>query len=252
MAQSRRILVGIKKVLDYNARPQVRPDGSGIASEGVKTSVNPFDEIALEEALRLRDKGVADEVVALTIGPADCVSQLRTALAMGANRAIHVSCVRPLDSLVVARTILKIVQREQPVLVLLGKQAVDDDNAQAGPMVAALWGRGQATFASAIEVSGERIRVTREIDSGQQVIELDLPAVVTADLRLNEPRYVKLPDIMRAKRQPIETVEFDELGIDSVQHQKATGYCVPPRRAAGVRVKDASELVSILKQRGLV
>ena len=196
----KRILIGIKRVVDYNVRIRVKPDGSGVITDGVKMSINPFDEIALEEALRIKERGGAEEVVVATVGPADCQPQLRTALAMGADRALHVQADGIIEPLVAARALLKLVEREQPLLVILGKQAIDDDNSQTGQMLAALWNRPQATFASKVELiageGGQKARVTREVDAGLETIEVDLPAVITTDLRLNEPRYVKLPDIM--------------------------------------------------------
>ena len=193
-----KILVGLKRVVDYNVRVRVKGDGSGIETEGVKMSINPFDEIALEEALRIKERGEATEIVVVSIGAGEAQQQLRTGLAMGADRAILVETTEMPDPLSCARALLEIVNRENPELVILGKQAIDNDNAQTGPMLAALWGRPQATFASKLEFSGNSVRVTREVDAGLDVIEVDLPAVVTADLRLNEPRYVKLPDIMKA------------------------------------------------------
>src|SRR5690606_13861446 len=209
----KRILVAVKRVVDFNIRIRVKPDNSGVMTEGVKQSLNPFDEIALEEALRLKEKGLADEVVVASIGPADVQNQLRTALAMGADRAVLVATGSPLEPLDAARTLLKLVERENPFLVLLGKQAIDDDNNQTGQMLAALWDRPQATFASKVEISGDTARVTREVDAGLETIEVDLPAVITADLRLNEPRFVKLPEIIKAKKKPLETLDFGALGI---------------------------------------
>ena len=192
----KRILVSIKRVVDYNVRIRVKPDGSGVITDGVKMSINPFDEIALEEALRIKEKGLAEEVIAVSIGPADCQQQLRTALAMGADRAIHVQTDAIIEPLTAAQLLKALADREQPMLAILGKQAIDDDCSQTGQMLAALWQRPQATFASKVEVDGETARVTREVDAGLETLEVDLPAVITTDLRLNEPRYVKLPDIM--------------------------------------------------------
>src|ERR1700681_318198 len=208
------ILVGIKRVIDYSVRIRVKPDGSGVVTDGVKMSINPFDEIALEEALRIKERGGAEEVVIATIGPADCQQQLRTALAMGADRALHIQADGVVEPLVAARALLKLIEREQPFLVILGKQAIDDDNSQTGPMLAALWNRPQATFASKIELAGGTAKVTREVDAGLETIEVDLPAVVTTDLRLNEPRYVKLPDIMKAKKKPLVALTLAELGVE--------------------------------------
>jgi len=247
-----KILVGYKRVVDANVRIQVKPDGSGVVTDGVKLSANPFDDIALEEALRLREKGVADEVVVITIGPADAQAHIRNGLAMGANRAIHVVTDDAIQPLTAARALLKLVEKEQPGLVLLGKQAVDDDCNQTGQMLAALWDRPQATFASKVEVDGAVARVTREVDAGLETIEIDLPGVITADLRLNEPRYTKLPDIMKAKSKPIETIELASLGIESGDHLRTTHYAAPPKRSKGVMVKDVAELVSALKAKGLL
>ena len=210
-----KILVAYKRVVDYNVRIQVKPDGSGVVTDGVKLSANPFDEIALEEALRLRDKGVATEVIVATIGPADAQAHLRNGLAMGANRAIHVVSTEAVQPLAAARVLLKLVEKEQPGLVILGKQAIDDDASQTGQMLATLWGRPQATFASKVEVAGEKATVTREVDAGLETLEVDLPAVVTTDLRLNEPRFIKLPDIMKAKSKPMESIPFADLGVEA-------------------------------------
>jgi electron transfer flavoprotein beta subunit len=240
--------------VDYNVRIQVKPDGTGVVTEGVKLSPNPFDEIALEEALRLRDKGVATEVVVATIAPADAQAHLRNGLAMGANRAIHVvvdagTDVQPLTA---ARTLLKLVEREQPDIVILGKQAIDDDANQTGQMLATLWGRPQATFASKVDVEGGKATVVREVDAGLETLEVDLPAVITTDLRLNEPRFIKLPDIMKAKSKPLETLAFADLGVEPGAGLKTTSYAAPAKRSKGIMVKDAAELVSVLKQRGLL
>ena len=247
-----KILVGYKRVVDFNVRIQVKPDGSGVVTDGVKLSANPFDDIALEEALRLRDKGVASEVVIATIGPADAQAHLRNGLAMGANRAIHVVTGEPVQPLTAARVLRQLIDREQPGLVLLGKQAIDDDCNQTGQMLAALWDRPQATFASKVEVNGSTARVTREVDAGLETIEVDLPAVVTADLRLNEPRFIKLPDIMKAKSKPLETLQLADLGVDAADTHKTTHYAPPAKRSKGVMVKDAAELVVALKQKGLL
>ncbi len=247
-----KILVGYKRVVDYNVRIQVKPDGSGVVTDGVKLSANPFDEIALEEALRLRDKGIATEVVVATIAPADAQAHLRNGLAMGANRAIHVVADKPIQSLTAARTFLKLIEKEQPDLVILGKQAIDDDASQTGQMLATLWGRPQATFASKVEVADGKATVTREVDAGLETLEIDLPAVVTTDLRLNEPRFIKLPDIMKAKSKPLETIAFDELGVNVGDTLKTLSHAAPPKRGKGVMVKDAAELVAALKQKGLL
>ena len=246
-----KILVAYKRVVDYNVRIQVKPDGSGVVTDGVKLSANPFDEIALEEALRLRDKGVATEVVVATIGPADCQAHLRNGLAMGANRAIHVVSAEAVQPLAAARVLLKLVEKEQPGLVILGKQAIDDDASQTGQMLATLWGRPQATFASKLDVAGDKAMVTREVDAGLETLEVDLPAVVTTDLRLNEPRFIKLPDIMKAKSKPLETIAIADLGVDAAPGLTATNYAPPAKRSKGVMVKDVAELVAALKSKGL-
>jgi electron transfer flavoprotein beta subunit len=247
-----KILVGYKRVVDYNVRIQVKPDGSGVATDGVKLSANPFDDIALEEALRLREQGVATEVVVVTIGPADAQAHLRNGLAMGANRALHVVAAQAPQPLTVARVFLKLVEQERPELVLLGKQAIDDDCNQTGQMLAALWDRPQATFASKIEIANGVARVTREVDAGLETIEVELPAVITTDLRLNEPRFIKLPDIMKAKSKPLATIDLASLGVAPGDHLQALRYAPPPKRSKGVRVKDAAELVAALKNRGLL
>ena len=247
----KRILVAIKRVVDYNVRIRVKPDGSGVITDGVKMSINPFDEIALEEALRLKEKGLAEEVLAVSIGPADCQQQLRTALAMGADRAILVQTDAAIEPLDAARIFRAVCDRETPILAILGKQAIDDDCSQTGQMLAALWGRPQATFASKVELTGDTARVTREVDAGLETIEVDLPAVITTDLRLNEPRYVKLPDIMKAKKKPLDTVDPASLGIAPVERLKAVKYDPPPVRSKGVMVKDAQELVDALRRKGL-
>ena len=248
----KRILVGIKRVVDYNVRIRVKADGSGVITEGVKMSVNPFDEIALEEALRLKERGAAEEVIVVTVGPADCQQQLRTGLAMGADRALHVHSEDPIEPLTAARALLRLIEREQPFLVLLGKQAIDDDNGQTGQMLAALWDRPQATFASRLVLQGQTAQVTREVDAGLETLEVDLPAVVTVDLRLNEPRYVKLPDIMKAKKKPLETLELAALGLEGKVRLKPVRFEPPAQRQKGVRVNDAAELVAALKQKGLL
>ena len=247
-----KILVGYKRVVDANVRIQVKPDGSGVVTEGVKLSPNPFDDIALEEALRLRDKGIATEVVVVAIAPADAQPHLRNGLAMGANRAIHVVADGEVQPLTAARVLLKLIEKEQPDLVLLGKQAVDDDANQTGQMLATLWGRPQATFASKLVVEGGKATVTREVDAGLETLEVDLPAVITTDLRLNEPRFIKLPDIMKAKSKPLETLAMADLGVESADTLKTTRFEAPAQRSRGVMVKDAAELVAKLKEKGLL
>tara|TARA_R110002020_G_scaffold13380_2_gene48333 strand:- start:2130 stop:2876 length:747 start_codon:yes stop_codon:yes gene_type:complete len=246
-----KILVGYKRVVDYNVRIQVKPDGSGVVTDGVKLSANPFDDIALEEALRLRDKGIATEVVVVTLGPADCQAHLRNGLAMGANRAIHVVTDQPVQPLTAARALLKLVEKEQPQIVLLGKQAIDDDANQTGQMLATLWGRPQATFAGKVDATDSTAVVMREVDAGLETLEVQLPAVITTDLRLNEPRFIKLPDIMKAKSKPMETINFADLGVEDGNHLKTTTYAPPAKRSKGVMVKDVAELVSALKAKGL-
>jgi electron transfer flavoprotein beta subunit len=248
----KRILVGIKRVVDYNVRIRVKPDASGVITDGVKMSINPFDEIALEEALRVKERGGAEEVVVASIGPADCQQQLRTALAMGADRALHVQNDAALEPLASARVLLKLVEKEQPFLVILGKQAIDDDNNQTGQMLAALWNRPQATFASKLEIAGDKATVTREVDAGLETLEIELPAVVTTDLRLNEPRYVKLPDIMKAKKKPLETLTLSALGVEARQRLKLVKFEPPALRQKGVRVKNVQELVDALRKKGVL
>ncbi len=247
-----KILVGLKRVVDYNVRVRVKPDGTGIVTEGVKMSINPFDEIALEEALRIKEKGGATEVIVASIGPADTQQQLRTGLAMGADRAILVQTDAAVEPLAAAKVFLKLIEKESPSIVLLGKQGIDDDNNQTGQMLAALWNRPQATFASKVELDGAKAKVTREVDAGLETIEVDLPAVFTSDLRLNEPRYVKLPEIMKAKKKPLDVIAIASLGIETAPQFKTHKYEPPASRSKGVVVKDVAELVSALKQRGLL
>ena len=246
-----KILVGYKRVVDYNVRIQVKPDGSGVVTDGVKLSPNPFDDIALEEALRLRDKGIATEVIVATIAPADAQAHLRNGLAMGANRAIHVVTDQAIQPLTAARAMLKLIEKEQPNIVLLGKQAIDDDANQTGQMLATLWGRPQATFAGKLGVADGKATVVREVDAGLETLEVDLPAVITTDLRLNEPRFIKLPDIMKAKSKPMETLQLADLGVEAGDHLKTTHFAPPAKRSKGVMVKDVAELVSALKAKGL-
>ncbi|MGH8378366.1 MAG: electron transfer flavoprotein subunit beta/FixA family protein, partial [Gammaproteobacteria bacterium] len=233
-----KILVGIKRVIDFSIRVQVKKDGSGVNTDGVKMSINPFDEIALEEALRIRERGTPAEVVAVSIGPTDCQQPLRTALAMGADRAMLVEINDVLQPLMVARVFHALVQRENADLVILGKQAIDDDCNQTGQMLAALWDRPQATFASKLELKDSKARVTREVDAGLETIEVDLPAVVTTDLRLNTPRFVKMPDIMKARSKPLQTLKLDELGITAAPKLEIKNYAPPPQRVGGKKVAD--------------
>ena len=247
-----KILVGIKRVVDYNVRVRVLADGSGVDTDGVKMSVNPFDEIALEEALRIRDAGNAEEVIVVSAGGDECQQQLRTGLAMGADRAIQIQTSERLQPLSTARAFLKVIEREDPGLVILGKQAIDDDNSQTGQMLAALWDRPQATSASKLELNGNSATVIREVDAGLETIEVDLPAVITVDLRLNEPRFVKLPDIMKAKRKPMDVVSLEELGVAIEGNLEIGHYAPPPQREQGIMVEDAAQLVEELKNRGLI
>jgi electron transfer flavoprotein beta subunit len=247
-----KILVGIKRVVDYNVRIRVKSDGSGVETDGVKMSINPFDEIALEQALRFREAGNAEEVIVVSLGGNECQQQLRTGLAMGADRAIQIDTAENLQPLTIARALLKIVEKEQPGLVILGKQAIDGDNSQTGQMLAALWDRPQATFASEMSLTGDSATIVREVDAGLETIEIDLPAVVTVDLRLNEPRFVKLPDIMKAKRKPLDVIPLDELGVSSENEIQASNFTPPPVREKGIMVEDAAQLVAELKNRGLV
>lgn len=247
-----KILVGIKRVVDFNVRIRVKSDGSGVDTDGVKMSINPFDEIALEQALRIREAGQAEEVIVVSLGGSECQQQLRTGLAMGADRAIQVDTAENLQPLTIARAFLKLVEKEQPGLVILGKQAIDGDNSQTGQMLASLWGRPQATFASGLELSGDTATVIREVDAGLETIEVDLPAVITVDLRLNEPRFVKLPDIMKAKRKPMDVIPMSDLGVASENDLQYSHHAQPAVREKGIMVENAAQLVAELKNRGLV
>ncbi len=248
----RKIMVCVKRVIDYNVRVRVKPDGAGVVTDGVKMSINPFDEIALEEALRIKERGEAEEVFAVSLGPDDAQQQLRTALAMGADRAVLIKHDAAAGPQVAAAAFLALVQKETPDLVLMGKQAIDDDAAQTGQMLAALWDRPQASAASKVEVKGETLVVTREVDAGLEVNEIDLPGVVTVDLRLNEPRYVKLPDIMKAKKKPLEVTDLGALGVSAEEPAKVLKWEPPAQRQKGVMVADAAELVAALKNKGLI
>ena len=249
-------LVAVKRVVDYNVRIQIKPDGSGVITDGVKHSMNPFDEIAMEEAMRLKEKGKVTEIIAVTIGSAKCEETLRTALAFGADRAIHVKEEGEVQPLTAARAMAALFKKESPGLFLLGKQAIDDDNNQTGQMLAALLDRPQATFASKVEIDGpddKRVaKVTREVDAGLETLEVDLPAVITTDLRLNEPRYLKLPDIMKAKKKPVEVVTLADLGVQAAPAVKLIKATAPPVRGKGVMVKTVDELIAALKQKGLI
>jgi len=248
----RRIMVGVKRVIDYNVRVRVKPDNTGVVTDGVKMSINPFDEIALEEALRIKERGLADEVVAVSIGVADAQQQLRTALAMGADRAILVQNDGALSPFAVATIFRKLVERETPLLVLVGKQAIDEDNGQTAQMLAALWDRPQVVAASKVELADGKATVTREVDTGLETLEVDLPAVISVDLRLNEPRYVKLPDIMKAKKKPLDVKGLGDFGVSDASTFKTVKVEPPPARSKGIMVKDVAELVGALKQKGLV
>jgi len=247
-----KIMVCIKRVVDYNVRIRVKPDGSGVMLDGVKMSINPFDEIALEEALRIKERAANIEVVAVSIGIADTQQQLRTSLAMGADRAILVQTDAAVEPLTAANVFLALAKKENPDLILLGKQAIDDDANQTGQMLAAIWERPQATYASKIEIAAGKATVTREVDAGLETIEVDLPAVITVDLRLNEPRYVKLPDIMKAKKKPLDVTSLDALGISAGSLLKSLKTEPPAQRQKGVMVKDVPELIDALKKKGLI
>jgi len=248
-----KILVAIKRVVDFNVRVQVKPDGSGVATDGVKMSINPFDEIAIEEALRIKEAGKASEIIVVTIGTNDAQQQLRTALAMGADRAILIESNSEIQSLKAATSLLSIAKKEQPGLVIMGKQAIDDDNNQTPQMLATLWNRPQATFVSKLEINNGKVLATREIDAGLETIEVTLPAVISTDLRLNEPRFVKLPDIMKAKRKPLDIMAIDDT-LDGFNDNELSieNYESPQPRQKGIMVENVDELVAQLKERGLV
>jgi electron transfer flavoprotein beta subunit len=242
-----KVLVPVKRVVDFNVKVRVKADGSGVETANVKMSMNPFDEIAVEEALRLKEAGVATEVVAISCGPHTCQETLRTALALGADRAILVETSVELQPLAVAKLLKAIAQKENPGLVILGKQAIDDDCNQTGQMLAALLGWPQATFASKVKIADGKAEVTREVDGGLETIAVKLPAVVTTDLRLNEPRYVTLPNIMKAKKKPLETVKPEDLGVDVAPRLKTLKVEEPPKRKAGTKVPDIATLVDKLR-----
>ncbi len=247
-----KVLVAVKRVVDYNVKVRVKTDGTGVDIANVKMSMNPFDEIAVEEAVRLKEKGVVTEVIAVSCGPTQAQETLRTAMAIGADRAILVESTDELQPLAVAKLLKALVDKEQPGLVILGKQAIDDDNNQTGQMLAALAGLPQATFASKVELAADSASVTREVDGGLETLKLKLPAVVTTDLRLNEPRYVTLPNIMKAKKKPLETVKPADLGVDVTPRIKVLKVSEPPKRSAGVKVPDVATLVSKLKNEAKV
>ena len=247
-----KILVPVKRVVDYNVKVRVKSDGSAVDTANVKMSMNPFDEIAVEEAVRLKEKGIASEVIAVSCGDAKCQETLRTAMAIGADRAVLVQTDAELQPLAVAKLLKALVDKEQPGLIILGKQAIDDDANQTGQMLAALADLPQGTFANKVEVAGDKVQVTREIDGGLQTVELSLPAVITTDLRLNEPRYVTLPNIMKAKKKPLETVTPEDLGVDVAPRLKTLKVAEPAKRGAGTMVPDVATLVEKLKNEAKV
>ena len=242
-----KVLVPVKRVVDYNVKVRVKSDGTGMDIANVKMSMNPFDEIAVEEAVRLKEKGVVTEIIAVSCGDAKCQETLRTALAIGADRAILVHTDAELQPLAVAKLLKALVDKEQPGLVILGKQAIDDDANQTGQMLAALADLPQGTYASKVEVAGDKVNVTREVDGGSETVSLSLPAVITTDLRLNEPRYVTLPNIMKAKKKPLDTVTPEDLGVDVAPRLKTLKVSEPPQRGAGIKVADVAMLVDKLK-----
>ncbi|MGH8662838.1 MAG: electron transfer flavoprotein subunit beta/FixA family protein [Burkholderiales bacterium] len=242
-----KVLVGVKRVVDANIKVRVKSDGSGVDTANVKMAMNPFCEIAVEQAVRMKEAGSVSEIVAVSIGGPQCQETLRTALAMGADRAILVETSEEVQPLAVAKVFKALCEKEQPGLVILGKQAIDDDNNQSGQMLSALLGWPQATFISKIEISGEQAQITREIDGGLEKLSAKLPLVATTDLRLNEPRYVTLPNIMKAKKKPLENIKPDQLGVDMAPRLKTVTVAEPPKRSAGVKVADVAELVDKLK-----
>ena len=246
-----KIIVPVKRVIDYNVKPRVKADGTGVDLANVKMSMNPFDEIAVEEAIRLKEKGVVTEIVAVSVGPQKAQETLRTALAMGADRAILVLCETEVEPLAVAKIVKAIADEEQPGLIITGKQAIDDDANQVGQMVAALLGRPQGTFANEIAIEGDSVVVKREIDGGLETVKLALPAIVTADLRLNEPRYASLPNIMKAKSKPLANKTPEDYGVDMAPRLKTLKVTEPPVRSAGIKVPDVDTLVAKLKEMGI-
>ena len=247
-----KVLVPVKRVVDYNVKVRVKSDGTGVDTANVKMSMNPFDEIALEEAMRLKEAGKVTEVVAISCGVTQCQETLRTAMAIGADRGILVETTTELEPLAVAKLVKALAEKEQPQLIILGKQAIDDDSNQTGQMLAALTGLPQATFASKVEVADGAVSVTREVDGGLETLKLKLPAVITTDLRLNEPRYVTLPNIMKAKKKQLDTVKPEELGVDVAPRLKTLKVAEPAKRGAGVKVPDVATLVSKLKNEAKV
>ncbi len=246
-----KVLVPVKRVIDYNVKPRVKADGTGVDLANVKMSMNPFDEIAVEEAIRLKEKGVATEIVVVSIGVAKAQETLRTALAMGADRAILIETDETVEPLAVAKLLAKVAAEENPGLILLGKQAIDDDSNQTGQMLAALLGWGQATFANTVSVEGDSVTVAREIDGGLQTVKLSTPAIVTTDLRLNEPRYASLPNIMKAKKKPLDTKTPGDYGVDIAPRLTTLKVTEPPVRSAGIKVADVDALVGKLKEMGV-
>jgi len=246
-----KILVPVKRVIDYNVKPRVKSDGTGVDLANVKMSMNPFDEIAVEEAIRLKEAGKAEEIVAVSVGPAKAQETLRTALAMGADRAILVQTDDEVEPLAVAKILKAIVGEENPGLVILGKQAIDDDSNQTGQMLAAMLGRPQGTFASKVEIDGDSVTVTREVDGGLETVKLAMPAIVTTDLRLNEPRYASLPNIMKAKKKPLDVKAPADYGVDTAPRLKTLTVAEPPVRSAGIKVADVDALVAKLKEMGV-
>ncbi len=242
-----KLLVPVKRVVDYNVKVRVKADGSGVETAGVKMSMNPFDEIAVEEAVRLKEKGVATEIIAVSMGIAACAETIRTALAMGADRGILVETDVELQPLAVAKLLKALADKEQPGLIIMGKQAIDDDMNATGQMLAALLGWPQGTFASRVAIEGDKLVVTREIDGGLETLELNMPCIVTTDLRLNEPRYASLPNIMKARKKPIETIKPADLGVDPAPRLRLVKVAEPPRRTAGVKVGSVAELVQKLR-----
>ncbi|EJN38137.1 electron transfer flavoprotein, beta subunit [Pseudomonas sp. GM84] len=247
-----KVMTAVKRVVDFNVKVRVKADNTGVDLANVKMALNPFCEIAVEEAVRLKEQGIATEVVVVSVGPAGVQEQLRTALALGADRAILVEAADELNALAVAKALKAVVDKEQPQLVILGKQAIDSDNNQTGQMLAALTGFAQGTFASKVQVAGDTLNVTREIDGGLQTVALNLPAIVTTDLRLNEPRYASLPNIMKAKKKPLETVTADALGVSLASTNKTLKVEAPAARSAGIKVKSVAELVEKLKNEAKV
>ena len=250
--EAMKLLVPVKRVIDFNVKPRVKADGTGVDLANVKMSMNPFDEIAVEEAIRLKEKGVATEIVVVSVGPAKAQETLRTALAMGADRAILIQTDTEVEPLAVAKLLKKVADEEQPGMVILGKQAIDDDSNQTGQMLAALLGWAQGTFASKVEVDGESVAVTREVDGGLETVKLKLPAIVTTDLRLNEPRYASLPNIMKAKSKPLATKTPEDYGVDIAPRLATLKVTEPAKREAGVKVGSVDELIGKLKTLGVV